>query len=62
MHDARFHQGLETPGYPEKIVPEGTTPPLCPLQGSVFFMVARDFNPWRTAPQRQQATPGVPPG
>jgi hypothetical protein len=43
LQAARGHQGLETPGYQEKIVPEGTTPPRRPLQGSVFRQVSQGF-------------------
>src|SRR5262249_39703202 len=48
---ARAHQGLQTPGYQRKNVPEGATPPTAPFRGR-FFPLARDFNPWWTERHR----------
>ena len=49
--------GVETPGYHEKIVPEGTTPPIRPLQGSVF-LDSQGFQPLVSgAPAEQGACP-----
>jgi outer membrane protein TolC len=49
--------GVQTPGFTEKIVPEGTTPPHRPLQGSAF-PESQGFEPLAgTAVRRQGAHP-----
>ena len=52
--------GVQTPGYQEKVVPEGTTPPARPLQGSMV-RDSQGFEPWRAgAPSSPAASSESP--